>query len=353
MKIIITGNMGYIGPCVVSHLRSCYPDVTLVGLDMGYFANCLTNAEILPECRVDLQHFADVRHLPTDSLKNVDAIVHLAAISNDPMGNKFEKVTFDVNYQASINLAKKAKEAGVKAFVYASSCSMYGSAGDSARTENSQLNPLTAYANSKVATERDLQKLAHKEFKVTSLRFSTACGMSERLRLDLVLNDFVAGAVASSKITILSDGTPWRPLINIKDMAKAIDWAIMRDLSNGGEFLAVNVGSDEWNYQVKDLAEAVAEVIHGVDVSINKHAQPDKRSYKVNFDLFKKLAPEHQPTVDLITTIKDLKNGLEAMGFNDSNFRNSKLMRLKVLTDLRNRRLVTDSLEWSNNYKII
>ena len=352
MKILITGNMGYIGPCVVQQLRESHPNAMLVGLDMGYFANCLTNEEILPECKVDLQYFADMRNLPTDSLRDVDAIVHLAAISNDPMGNKFEKLTFDINYRASIELARKAKEAGAKAFVYASSCSMYGSAEDSARTEQSPLNPLTAYAKSKVSTEKDLKKLADKKFKVTSLRFSTACGMSERLRLDLVLNDFVAGAIASNNITILSDGKPWRPLINTKDMARAIDWAIIRDITHGGEFLAVNIGSDEWNYQVRDLAEAVAKVIPDVDISINKDAQPDKRSYRVNFDLFKKLAPEHQPKVDIITTIKELKNGLEGMGFNNSDFRNSSFMRLRVLTDLQERGLLNDSLEWSNNQKV-
>jgi nucleoside-diphosphate-sugar epimerase len=319
---------------------------------MGYFANCLTNAEILPECKVKVQYFSDVRQISKDLLKDVDAIVHLAAISNDPMGKTFEEVTLDVNYRASIALAKKAKEVGVKTFVFTSSCSMYGAADDSARTEKSSLNPLTAYARSKVFTERDLEQIAGNGFKVTSLRCSTACGMSDRLRLDLVLNDFVAGAVASKRITILSDGTPWRPLINAKDMARAIEWAISRDVANGGRFVAVNVGTDEWNYQVKDLAEAVANVIPGVDVSINKDAQPDKRSYRVNFDLFKKLAPEHQPRFDLITTIKELKNGLEAMGFNDGNFRNSRFMRLKVLTNLRNRGLLTNRLEWSINHKI-
>lgn len=349
MKILITGNMGYIGPCVVQRLRTSYPDATLVGLDMGYFATCLTNTEVLPELRVDLQYFADMRQLPADCLKNVDAVVHLAAISNDPMGNKFERVTLDINYRSSIELARKAREAGVKAFVYASSCSMYGSADDSARTETAPLNPLTAYAISKVSTEKDLETLADKEFKVTSLRFSTACGMSERLRLDLVLNDFVAGAVASKKITILSDGTPWRPLINIKDMAKAIDWAISREITDGSGFLAVNVGSNEWNYQVKDLAGAVAKVIPDVDISINKNAQPDKRSYRVSFDLFKKLAPDYQPEVDLISSIRKLKDGLEAMHFDDPDFRNSRYMRLKMLTGLRNKGLLTEDLEWSND----
>lgn len=350
MKILITGNMGYIGPCIVQRLRASYSNAILIGLDMGYFARCLTNTEILPECKVDLQYFSDVRHIQEDLLRDVDAIVHLAAISNDPMGNTFEEVTTNINYRASVELAKKAKEEGVKRFVYASSCSMYGFAEGGPRTETSPLNPLTAYAKSKVLAEKDLEKIADKSFTVTSLRFSTACGMSERLRLDLVLNDFVACAVASKKITILSDGTPWRPLINTKDMARAIDWALRREATEGGEFLAVNIGSNEWNYQVKDLAVAVAKVIPGVEVSINKDAPPDKRSYKVSFELFKRLAPDYQPKIDLMTTIKELKDGLEAMRFKDGDFRDSEFMRLKVLIHLRSKGLLTEKLEWANKF---
>ena len=346
MKILITGNMGYVGPCVINQLRSSYLHARLVGFDLGYFGNCITSADVLPECKVDLQYFGDVRKFPQDILRGVDAIVHLAAISNDPIGNKFEEVTLDINYRASIELAKRAKEAEVKSFVFASSCSMYGAAEDSARTEKSPLNPLTAYAKSKVLTERDLEPLVGDHFKVTSLRFSTACGWSDRLRLDLVLNDFVAGAVASKRITILSDGTPWRPLINVKDMARAIDWAISRDVANGGNFLAVNVGSDGWNYRVKDLAEAVANEIPGVEVSINKDAQPDKRSYKVNFELFRKLAPQHQPQVDLITSVRELKDGLEKIAFKNGNFRESNFMRLNILKQLQNRGLLNEKLEW-------
>jgi nucleoside-diphosphate-sugar epimerase len=346
MKILITGNMGYIGPSVVNQLRTSYRDCSLIGFDIGYFGNCITSTEILPECRLDHQYFADVRQFPEEALSGTDAVVHLAGISNDPIGNRFEDVTLDVNYRASIDLAKKAKEAGVKSFVFASSCSMYGAADDSARTEKSALNPLTAYAKSKALTERDLEPLASDRFKITSLRFSTACGWSDRLRLDLVLNDFVAGAIASNRITILSDGTPWRPLINVKDMARAIDWAISREAGSGGEFLAVNIGSDEWNYQVKDLAEAVAKIIPNVDISINKNAQPDKRSYRVNFELFKKLAPAHQPRVDLAASITELKNGLESIGFKDGEFRNSRHMRLQVLTELQEKGLLNQKLQW-------
>ncbi|MGH8543705.1 MAG: NAD-dependent epimerase/dehydratase family protein [Gammaproteobacteria bacterium] len=347
MKILITGNMGYVGPCVVEHLRKSYPQATLVGLDTGYFAHCLTDADVLPECRVDVQYFSDVRRIPQEALLDVEAIVHLAAISNDPMGNTFEEVTFDINYRASVELAKEAKRQGVRAFIFASSCSMYGLADDIPRKETSPLNPLTAYAKSKSYAERELQKLADSDFMVTSLRFSTACGMSERLRLDLVVNDFVACAVTSKNITILSDGTPWRPLIHVKDMARAFDWAIHRDTTDGGDFLAVNVGSNAWNYQVKELAEAVAQVIPGVTVSVNRDAQPDRRSYRVDFSLFERLAPNHQPQVDLLTAIRELKGGLDAMEFDDANFRSSEYMRLKVLTVLREQGLLDRNLEWT------
>ena len=348
MKILITGNMGYIGPILTKQLRHSYAEAKLIGFDMGYFGNCITTADMLPECRVDIQYFGDMRQFPAEMLQGVDAIIHLAGISNDPIGNKFEDVTLDINYRASIKLAKKAKDLGIKSFVFASSCSMYGAADDSARTEQSPLNPLTAYAKSKVYTERDLEPLASDQFKVTCLRFSTACGWTERLRLDLVLNDFVACAIASKKITILSDGTPWRPLINVKDMVRAMDWAISRDVNNGGKFLAVNVGSSEWNYQVRDLAEAVAKAIPGTDISINKNAQPDKRSYKVNFDLFNKLAPNHRPQVDLVDSINELKNGLNALGFKDADFRDSLFMRLKVLTELQEKGLLNSKLQWIN-----
>jgi nucleoside-diphosphate-sugar epimerase len=348
MQILITGNMGYVGPGVVRHLRASHPEATLAGLDMGYFAHCLTNAAQLPESRLNVQHYGDVRHVPEQALAGVDAIVHLAAISNDPMGHAFEEVTLAINHRASISLAQKAKAAGVKRFVFASSCSVYGFAESGPRTEQSEVNPLTAYARSKVLTERDLAGLAGPNFRVVCLRFPTACGMSDRLRLDLVLNDFVAGAVASKKITVLSDGSPWRPLINVRDMARAIDWAVHYAGDLKGNYLVVNAGSTAWNFQVKDLAEAVARHVPGVEVSINRNAQPDKRSYRVDFALYESLAPQHQPQMDLATTILELKNGLEGMNFTDSAFRNSQLMRLNVLTHLRQQGQLTEQLAWSS-----
>ncbi len=348
-NILVTGNMGYIGPSVVRQLRASYPEAAISGLDMGYFAGCLSDPHsILPECMLDRQWFADVRRLPDEALRGVDAVVHLAAISNDPIGNAFESVTYDINHLATGELARRAKAAGVKSFVYASSCSMYGFADDGPRIEISPLNPLTAYAKSKVYSEKRMSVLADDDFRVTSLRFSTACGMSERLRLDLVLNDFVACAVISGKITVLSDGTPWRPLINIKDMARAIDWAVGRGTDSGTPpYLAVNVGSDKWNYRVSELAAAVADSLPGVEVSINKNAQPDKRSYQVNFDLFKKVAPHHQPVFSLEDTIDELKEGLRTIDFREENFRSSRsFIRLNMLREMRQRGLLTEALEW-------
>jgi nucleoside-diphosphate-sugar epimerase len=352
MKILITGNMGYVGPVLVRRLRHTYPDAELYGLDVGYFGNCITSNGILPECGLNQQFFADVRSFPSALLSGVNAVVYLAALSNDPLGHAFEEATLDINYRSCVRAAKMAKEAGVQSFVFASSCSVYGYAEDGARTEDSPVNPLTAYAKSKVWAETDLAPLADGRFKVTCLRFATACGMSDRLRLDLVLNDFVAGAVASKKISILSDGTPWRPLIHVKDMARAIDWAIQRDPSQGGHFLKVNVGDDRWNYQVKDLAGAVARAIPGVEVSINANAQPDKRSYRVSFEKFKQLAPGYTPEVDLMTAVAELRDGLNAIGFNDENFRQSRFIRLNVLTRLKNQSLLNDNLEWTNRVRV-
>lgn len=347
MKILVTGNMGYVGPVVVAHLRAAFPDAELVGYDIGYFGSCLTGTDVLPECALDQQIFGDVRDLDPALLRGVDAIVHLAAISNDPIGNVYEKVTYDINHVATVQIAKAARAAGVRAFVFASSCSMYGSADDQPRTERSKLDPLTPYAKSKVLAETDLRPLAAPGFQVTCLRFATACGMSPRLRLDLVLNDFVACAVAGQTITVLSDGTPWRPLINVADMARAIAWAIARAPRDGEDFLAINAGSDAWNRQIKDLAQAVADGIAGGKVSINQQAPPDKRSYRVEFDLYRRMAPAHQPRVDLQRSIVELREGLAAMGFHDGAFRKSGLMRIVHLTRLREQGVLDDELRWT------
>jgi nucleoside-diphosphate-sugar epimerase len=344
MKILITGNMGYVGPAVAKYLRARRPDATLHGFDNAYFAHCLTGASVLPERYLDEQFYGDVRNISLD-LSGYDAVVQLAAISNDPMGNQFEAVTLDINQNTTISIAKAAAAVGVKNFVFASSCSVYGVAEGAPRKETDSLNPITAYAKSKIGAERELSAIETK-MVVTSLRFATACGMSDRLRLDLVLNDFVACALSKGLITVLSDGSPWRPLIDVADMARAIDWAIDRPAEVGGRYLAVNAGSDDRNYQVKDLASAVAKSVPGTDVSINTSAPVDSRSYKVDFGLYRSLAPNRQPAVSLDQSIQNLIAGLKKMNFNDADFRSSALMRLKVLQDHVDHRRLNRTLQW-------
>lgn len=323
--------MGYVGAGLTRHLRRRFPDSELIGFDSGFFAHNLTGAKHLPETLLNRQHFGDIRNFPADLLNGIDAVVHLAAISNDPMGKEFEDVTEAINERASMSLSQMAEERGVSCFVFASSCSIYGAAEGAPRRESDSLNPLTAYARSKVAMEEALRLRNTGRMTITCLRFATACGMSDRLRLDLVLNDFVASALATGEITVLSDGTPWRPLIDVADMARAIEWAIGRSPEQGGRCLFVNAGSKSCNYQVRQLAEAVAAELPGTKVSINQEAPPDLRSYQVDFSLFSELAPASLPAVPLTQSVQNLVAGLSSMGFSDGDFRASSLMRLKAL----------------------
>lgn len=346
MKILITGNMGYIGPVVAKRLRQVFPHARMIGVDSGLFAHCLTGS-VLPETTMNEQIFADVRDLDSDLFKGVDAVIHLAAVSNDPMGSRFEEVTEEINQNATIHVAQLAADNNVKRFVFASSCSMYGYAEGGARTEADALNPLTAYARSKVGAEIGLQALSDSsEMVTTALRFATACGFSSRTRLDLVLNDFVASALNTGRVSVMSDGTPWRPLIHVEDMARAIEWAIVRS-SHYGKFLAVNAGSEVWNYQVHELAAAVQHAMPGVEVQINKNAQPDKRSYRVDFSLYKRLAPDHQPRVMLDEAIQNLRDGLTAASFNSPVDRPASLVRFNVLGAHLEQGRLTPDLRWT------
>jgi UDP-glucose 4-epimerase len=348
MRILITGNLGYVGPAVVRRLRRDFPDAVLDGYDQAYFAHCLTGAGDLPERLLDTQTFGDVRSIKPEALQGCDAIVHLAAVSNDPMGDRFAGVTRAINQDASVALAKIASEAGVKSFVFASSCSVYGISDGGPRKEADSLNPMTAYAASKIGTEEGLEALSG-DITVTCLRFATACGMSNRVRLDLVLNDFVACALSRREISVLSDGTPWRPLIDVADMARAISWAVSREVSDGGRFLVVNAGAQSGNYQVSELANAVAEAVPGTKVTINHDAPADSRSYQVDFSRFAELAPDYQPQKSLKDSITGLVEGLRSMGFADAGFRESQLIRLKVLQGHIDQGRLSEELCWQDD----
>lgn len=348
MRILITGNMGYVGPVVAAHFRAVWPDAELIGFDSGYFAQCLTLPDEFPERVLDKQVFGDVRDFPAELLEGVDAVVHLAALSNDPIGARFEKQTEGINFRASVDIAQAAAEAGVKSFVFASSCSVYGFAEGGPRKETDTLTPLTAYARSKIATEQALEQLEAPDMTITCLRFATACGQSPRLRLDLVLNDFVATALSTGEIKVLSDGTPWRPLIDVRDMARAMEWAIKRDAENGGRFVSINAGRNENNYQVFQLAEAVAKAIPGTRVSINKDALPDLRSYQVDFTRYATAAPDHQPAVSLSESIERLVGGLTSAREAGREVIPAAAKRLTTLERLIDAGRLSDDVRWVN-----
>jgi nucleoside-diphosphate-sugar epimerase len=345
VRILILGNMGYVGPVVVRHLRTRHPGAVIHGFDNSYFAHCLTGANSLPEQLLDGQFFGDVRTIPPEMFRGYTAVVQLAAISNDPMGERFARVTADINRVATLSAAKAAANAGVRCFVLASSCSVYGVADATPRREGDPLGPATAYAKSKIGAEQDLA-LLDSDMTITCLRFATACGMSDRLRLDLVLNDFVACALSCGEITVLSDGSPWRPLIDVADMARAIDWAIQRPPELGGRYLVVNAGSNDRNYQVRDLAKAVAEALPGTSINVNSKAPVDSRSYRVDFSLFESLARDYRPRVTLPESIAALIAGLRRINFRDSEFRQSAFMRLQVLREHIAQHRLSEDLVW-------
>ncbi len=345
-RTMIVGNLGYIGPVLASRLRQDNMNAPLIGYDTGYFAGCFLDPLDPSDQVLDRQIFRDVRSVRVEDLEGVDRVVYLAAISNDPMGNLYEQATEEINSVAAARFAELARAAGARSFVYASSCSIYGAGGSDFKTEQSPINPLTAYARSKVSCEEALKQAATRDFVVTCLRFATACGASPRLRLDLVLNDFVASALLTGEIKILSDGAPWRPLIDVSDMCRAISWGLTRAESNGGAFLAVNVGYNDQNYMIRDLAYAVQKEIPQASVSINPDAPADKRSYRVDFSLYSSLNESAGTGKPLGDTVRELVASMKAADFRNADFRTSYLVRLQALSRLRQQDRLDSSLRW-------
>ena len=348
MKILVIGNLGYIGPIVCKYLKTTLTNSEIVGLDTGYFSSCITTNDRLGDTYCDQQIFKDIRDIDVKICRGFDTLILLSAISNDPISNNFDKITDEINHLALGKLVKDFGALSDKTIVFASSCSIYGTAGVASKKENDNLNPLTAYARSKVAVEEVLANIKLAPGTIaTSLRFATACGMSERLRLDLVLNSFVASAMINGKVVVPSNGKSWRPLINIKDMARAIEWAIARGFRQESPHLVVNVGSNNWNYTLRQLAEAVVEKISDVELELNQSIQPDKRSYKVNFDLFKKIAPDHQPQSSLNETIYELIKGITPIKhLIGEDFQSSNLIRLNTIKNHLNTDRLSPQLRW-------
>ncbi len=338
VKVLVTGDRGYIGSVLIPLLLEKNYKVT--GFDTDFFKK-----EILPISNSYTKITKDIRTISEADLKGIDAIIHLSALSNDPMGQINPSLTSEINFESSVKLAKLAKKNGVRRFLFSSSCSIYGIAKEDTVSEQSPVNPLTAYAKSKVDTERELIKLADSSFCVGILRNSTVYGFSPKFRNDLVVNNLVTTALAFAEIRILSDGTPWRPLIDIRDLSKIfIEFLSVDSEKINGKI--INIGFDENNLQVRDIISIVKKYIPNCKVVYTGEHGKDARSYKVNFKRFKSIFPFIKQEWTLDKSIEDMTEKLRKMKFGQKDFESGEFSRINVLNKFLLAHDVTEDLYW-------
>ena len=346
MRVLITGHNGYIGSVLAPMVVGAGHEV--VGLDTFLFEGGTFGPD---HSQIDSLRM-DLRDIQLADLEGFDAVMHLAALSNDPLGNVNPQLTFDINHVGSVRLARLAKKAGVGRLIFASSCSLYGVAGDEMLTEEAAFNPITPYGESKVLFERDVAKLADDGFTPTFLRNSTAYGVSPRLRADVVVNNLVAVAFTTGEVLIQSDGTPWRPLVHIEDISRAF-LAVLhapRELVHNQAF---NVGRSEENYRVRDLGELVEQVVPGSKVRYAEGGGPDPRCYRVDCGKLLRTLPEYQPQWTVRRGMEQLRDAFEANGLTEQELLGDRYFRIKRIRALQSQGSLDESLRWASAERAI
>jgi nucleoside-diphosphate-sugar epimerase len=341
MRVLVTGHDGYIGCALVPILVRAGHEV--VGLDSFLFEDCTLG----PEVETVETIRGDIREVDGRDLRGFDAIIHLAGISNDPLGDLNPECTYDINYRASVRLARLAKEVGVPRFLFSSSCSNYGAAGAEAiLTEEAAFNPVTPYGESKVLVEKEVSQLADDHFTPVFLRNATAYGFSARLRGDLVVNNLVGWAYTTGMVRLKSDGTPWRPLVHIDDISGAF-LTLMEAPRDVVHNQAFNVGRTEENYQMRDLAKIVMETVPGSQVTFAEGAGPDKRCYRVNCDKIRNAIPAYKPRWTVHEGAKQLYEAYKTFGLTLADFEGARYMRIKHVRQLQSEGKLDSDLRWN------